>query len=267
MPQGRSLRSLVRVVARLIAVFLAAATVAHAAEDLLRAAQANDATVALAAIEDGVDVNGKAPDGTTALHWAVYNGNAALVERLIAAGADVGAANEFGSTPLAEAATVGDAAIIEALLAAGADVDAPGADGQTALMVVARSGNTAAAQVLIAHGADVNARERWREQTALMWAAAQNQPAMVRAADRARRRGRRALRRQRLAAAGHGRAAPHVSAVRRADAATVRRARRLPRVRARARRGRREHRPAGSEGRHGAVSRDRQLPFRHGEDC
>ena len=46
-------------------------------------------------------------------------------------------------------------------------------------MVVARSGNTAAAQVLIAHGADVNARERWREQTALMWAAAQNQPAMV----------------------------------------------------------------------------------------
>ena len=81
-----------------------------------RAAQTNDATVALAAIEDGVDVNAKSPDGTTALHWAVYNGNVALVERLIAAGADVAAANEFGSTPLAEAATVGNAAIIEALL-------------------------------------------------------------------------------------------------------------------------------------------------------
>ncbi len=167
------------IVARLVAVLLAPATVAHAADDLLRAAQANNATVALAAIEDGVDVNARSPDGTTALHWAVYNGNLALVERLIAAGADVSAANEFGSTPLAEAATVGNAEVVEALLAGGAAVDAPGADGQTALMVVARSGNTAAAEVLIAHGADVNARELWREQTALMWAAAQSQPAMV----------------------------------------------------------------------------------------
>ncbi len=164
------------------AVALAAcllAAVAQAAEDLLRAAQRNDATVALAAIEDGVDVNARSPDGTTPLHWAVYNDNLALVERLLAAGADVSTTNEFGSTPLTEAATVGNAAVIEALLKGGAAVDAPGHDGQTALMVVARSGNTAAAEVLIAHGADVNAREQWREQTALMWAAAQSQPAMV----------------------------------------------------------------------------------------
>ncbi|HVJ30066.1 MAG TPA: ankyrin repeat domain-containing protein, partial [Gammaproteobacteria bacterium] len=152
---------------------------ASAAEDLIAAAQRNDTTVALAAIEDGIDVNSKSPDGTTALHWAVYNGNLALVERLIARGADVTSANEFGSTPLAEAATVGDVGVMAALLDAGAAVDAPGADGQTPLMVVARSSNTAAAEVLIANGADVNARELWREQTALMWAAAQNQPAMV----------------------------------------------------------------------------------------
>ena len=152
---------------------------AHAADDLIAAAQRNDATVALAAIEDGVDVNGKAADGTTALHWAVYNGNVALAERLIEAGADVRAANEFGSTPLAEAATVGNTAIIEALLEAGAGVDEPGADGQTALMIVARTGNTAAAEALLYRGADVNAREAWRNQTALMWAAAQGQPAMV----------------------------------------------------------------------------------------
>jgi ankyrin repeat protein len=156
-----------------------AAANASANEDLLRAVQRNDATVALAAIEDGVDVNGKAPDGTTALHWAVYNDNLPLVQKLIAAGADVGAANEFGSTPLAEAATVGNAAVIAALLDAGAAVDARGADGQTALMIVARSGNTAAAEALLDRGADVNAREQWREQTALMWAAAQRQPAMV----------------------------------------------------------------------------------------
>jgi ankyrin repeat protein len=173
------LRRSALVVARLVAVYLAATTAAHAADDLLRAAQTNDATVALAAIEDGVDVNAKSADGTTALHWAVYNGNVALVERLIAAGADVSVANSFGSTPLSEAATVGNTAIIEALLQAGAAADAPGADGQTALMIVARSGNTAAAEVLIDGGADVNAREAWRRQTALMWAAAQSQPAMV----------------------------------------------------------------------------------------
>jgi ankyrin repeat protein len=170
--------SLLRGIGALAACALAAGG-ASAAEELIAATQRNDATVALAAIEDGVDVNGKAPDGTTALHWAVYRDNLALVERLIAAGADVSAANEFGSTPLAEAATVGNAAVINALLTAGAAVDAPGADGQTALMVVARSGNTDAARALITHGADVNAREAWREQTALMWAAAQNQPGMV----------------------------------------------------------------------------------------
>jgi ankyrin repeat protein len=167
---------------RLVVTAVAAclgATSASAADDLLRAAQRNDATIALAAIEDGVDVNARSADGTTALHWAAYNGNVALVERLVAAGADVTAANEFGSTPLAEAATVGNAQLIAALLDGGAPVDAPGADGQTALMVVARSGNTAAAKVLLDRGADVNAREAWRDQTALMWAAAQKQPAMV----------------------------------------------------------------------------------------
>ena len=47
-------------------------------------------------------------------------------------------------------------------------------------MVVARSGNTAAAAKRCSSAAPTsNARERWREQTALMWAAAQNQPAMV----------------------------------------------------------------------------------------
>jgi ankyrin repeat protein len=167
--------------ARLVAtlLLLAAVPAAHAADDLLRAAQENDTTIALAAIGDGVDVNARTPDGSTALHFAVYRGNTALVERLIEAGADVNATNEFGSTPLAEAATVGNVEILEALLEAGAAVNAPGTDGQTALMVVARSANTAAASALIEAGADVNAREQWREQTALMWAAAQSQAAMV----------------------------------------------------------------------------------------
>jgi len=41
-------------------------------------------------------------------------------------------------------------------------------------MTAARNGNAAAVRALIAHGADVNAAERWKGQTALMWAAAGN---------------------------------------------------------------------------------------------
>jgi ankyrin repeat protein len=125
------------------------------------------------------DVNARSADGTTALHWAVYNDDAALVDRLLAAGADVNARNDYFSSPLSEAAVVGNAAVIGKLLKAGADVEAANADGQTALMIVARSSNLEAAKLLIKSGANVNAREHWRGQTALMWAAAQSQPGMV----------------------------------------------------------------------------------------
>ena len=170
---------------RLAGLILGAAfAMQSAAQDaLLDAARGGDTARALAALDDreiGVDPNAAGPDGSTALHWAVYHGNAELVERLLFSGADVAARNEFGSTPIGEAATVGDARIIELLLAAGADPNHAGADGETPLMIVARSSNLAAAEALLAAGADVNARELWREQTALMWAAAQRQPEMVR---------------------------------------------------------------------------------------
>ncbi len=47
-------------------------------------------------------------------------------------------------------------------------------------MTVARTNHIDAAELLIKRGANVNARENWRGQTALMWAAAQSQPEMVR---------------------------------------------------------------------------------------
>jgi hypothetical protein len=42
------------------------------------------------------DVNARRADGSTALLWAVHDGDAAEVERLIAAGADITLANDFG---------------------------------------------------------------------------------------------------------------------------------------------------------------------------
>jgi ankyrin repeat protein len=134
---------------------------------------------ALALIDQHVDVRGAEPDGTTALHWAAFNRDAELVERLLRAGADANAVNDYGATPLAVAAVDPDPAILAALLKSGARVEAANAEGETALMIVARSGNVAAARVLLQRRADVNAVEKWGGQTALMWATAQRHPDMV----------------------------------------------------------------------------------------
>jgi ankyrin repeat protein len=109
----------------------------------------------------------------------VHHGDLELAQRLIRAGAKVNVKNDYGSTPMAEAAILGRADLLETLLKAGADVESPNADGQTSLMVVARTGRFDAARLLLKYGAKVNAVERWRGQTALMWASAQKQPAMV----------------------------------------------------------------------------------------
>ncbi len=46
-------------------------------------------------------------------------------------------------------------------------------------MILSRTSNVEAAKLLISKRANVNAREKWRGQTPLMWAAAEAQPAMV----------------------------------------------------------------------------------------
>jgi len=146
---------------------------------LVDAVKSGDRTAAMTLIARRADVNAPEVDGTTPLHWAVHHGDLELTQRLIRAGAKVTVKNAFGSTPMAEAAILGRADLLEALLKAGADVESPNADGQTALMVVARTGGVDAARLLVRYGAKVNAVEQWRGQTALMWAVAQKQPAMV----------------------------------------------------------------------------------------
>lgn len=146
---------------------------------LLELASSGETAAALALVGRRTDVNQSQPDGTTALHWAIYYNDEDLVARLLSRGADVQARNEYGATPLSQAAIIGNTAVIQRLLDAGAEADERGADDQTALMIIARTPNVAAARVLVRAGADVNHREQWRGQTALMWAAAQKQPAMV----------------------------------------------------------------------------------------
>jgi len=162
-------------------VMLSAGSAAFgAARTLPEAAEQGDRTAAIALLEAGADVNARSLDGTTALIFAAYRGDAELVKRLLAAGADAEARNEFGASALSEAAQQGSTAVIAALLAKGVDPNARNAEGETALMLVARTGSIDAARVLLDGGADIAAKEVWGGQNALMWAAAQSQPEMVR---------------------------------------------------------------------------------------
>jgi uncharacterized protein len=144
--------------------------------DLINAGK-RDAAVAL--IDDGTDVNQLAVDGTTALHWAVYKKDLALVEMLLDEDAAPNIRNDYGATPMTVASEHGDYAIMKALINAGGDVESPNKEGQTLLMAVVRTGNTKTAQLLLDKGANVNTTEAWGNQSALMWAASQQQPAMI----------------------------------------------------------------------------------------
>jgi ankyrin repeat protein len=147
---------------------------------LLEAAERGDRAAARRLLAAGADPNAPGPDGTTAVMWAAANDDPELVGALIKAGANVTLKNQFGTSALTEAAIIGSAPVIGALLDAGADPDTRNPEGETPLMAVARSGNVDAARRLVDAGADINAREAWGGQSALMWAAAQSQPEMVR---------------------------------------------------------------------------------------
>ena len=146
---------------------------------LVAAAEQQASAQALTLIGQGADVNAASQDGTTPLMWAAHNGDYTLVQALLKAHAKVSVSNAYGANAMLQAAQFGDVRIIAALLKAGADVESPNADGETALMRVARAGNVAAGKLLLKHGAQVNARENFRGQTPLIWAAAESQPLMV----------------------------------------------------------------------------------------
>lgn len=151
----------------------------NATPALVNAAESQQPTLALSLIDHGANVNAAAPDGTTALMWAIHYDEVPVIERLIKAHADVRAVNDYGASAMSEAAKFADTTVIRALVKAGADVESPNAEGQTALMILARTDNVEAAEFLIRHGANVNAREQWLGQTALDWAAARSEPEMV----------------------------------------------------------------------------------------
>ena len=144
---------------------------------LVEAVKAKDVATVRALLQQPLDVNVAELDGTTALHWAVHGDDLDIVALVLNAGAEVTATNRYGVTALSIACENGNALLIERLLNAGADPNTTLADGETALMTAARTGRPDALTVLLRYGAEVNAKERQRGQTALIWAASENNAA------------------------------------------------------------------------------------------
>ena len=147
---------------------------AHA-QTLADAVRAGNRQAVRTLIAKKADVNATQVDGSTALHVAIDSGDEETARLLLSAGARATTATRYGVTPLALAARNGSASLIEALVKAGADPNAASREGETALMTATRSGSLAAVDTLLALGANPKATESWHEQTALMWAASDNQ--------------------------------------------------------------------------------------------
>lgn len=167
-------------IAALSAATAALPCIASAQQTLAKYVRDGKREIVLAAITSpDVDVDQSEPDGSTALHWAVYKVDHELVRALLDAGATVNVTSRYGSTPLTEAVKLGDVELVRMLLDAGADPDSPNLDNQTALMLAASIGSLEIAKLLIERGADVNAIETFRQQNALMWAAGEGHADIV----------------------------------------------------------------------------------------
>ena len=114
---------------------------------LHRAAQTGDIVGLTAALDSGVDVDGRDRRGWTALMYATDKQYPLLVEVLLEARANPNARAPDGATALFMAAAHGHSEIIEQLMDVGADITVRGPDGKTAVEVArARYGDAETAQ-------------------------------------------------------------------------------------------------------------------------
>src|SRR3984893_14442171 len=148
---------------------------------LPEAARTQDAKAVRSLLRQKADVNARSSDGSTALLWLAHWNDLDTADFLLRAGADANLANDFRMTPLSQACTNGSAEFVRLLLKSGAKPNTAIATGETPLMTCAKTGSVDAVRILIEYGAAVNATEPTQNQTALMWAAAERHPNVVRA--------------------------------------------------------------------------------------
>ena len=218
--------------ARSIALFAASTAVAGRAAApkdlrLVEAAKAgNSAARAVALLQKKVDPNAAEPDGTTALHWAVRNNDATLVDRLITPAprqrARTATASRRSRSPAKAAARHR-----RAPAQGRASAPTPPARWARRRCTPARTRATSKRPRCCSPPArPSNAGDNWRGQTPLMWAAARGHAEMVRVLIEAGADVNARSTIIDLGAAAHRGAARQVAAAGRPDAAAVRRARR-----------------------------------------
>jgi len=146
---------------------------AAAPASVAEAARQGNRDAVRALLKDGADVNTALGDGMTALHYAATRHDVELAKLLLYAGANVKATTRIGGyTPLLIASRDGDAPMIETLLASGADANSATTNGTTALMLASAAGHVDAVKALLAKNANINAKESVKGETPIAFAAA-----------------------------------------------------------------------------------------------
>ncbi len=123
-------------------------------EEVLNAVRDGEFEIMAAAIEGGMAVDAKAPNGMTALHVAAVLGRDEFVAYLLERGAAADDPAENGITPLNRASMGGHLGTMRLLLEAGADANAAARWGATPLLSAVDRGRTEAVRLLLAAGAD-----------------------------------------------------------------------------------------------------------------
>src|SRR5215467_6214041 len=108
---------------------MASITAAGSDLRLIDAVQSQGLEQVSSLLNQHIDVNARAGDGSTALLWAAHWDAVETADLLIRAGADPNAANDFQMNPLSQACTNGSAALVGLLLKAGANPNTPIASG------------------------------------------------------------------------------------------------------------------------------------------
>ena len=104
----------------------------------------------------GMQVNEKAEDGMTVLHYAAMSGNREMIEYLISQGADIHAKTKAGETVIGLAVKSKIIGSVETLLSNKADVNSRCAGNYTPLMYALFGNNREMVQLLLDNKANVN---------------------------------------------------------------------------------------------------------------
>ncbi|KAL2193356.1 ankyrin repeat-containing domain protein, partial [Corynascus similis CBS 632.67] len=123
----------------------------------------------------GSSVNAKDAFGHTALWWAALKGDVNSASTLLLNGADHKIADNIRSTPMHAAVQSGNVEVVKLLLQYGADATAVDSWGSTTMMFAIWHNDFSLIDPLLTEGVDIHARDKCLGQTALSFAAKNNQ--------------------------------------------------------------------------------------------